>query len=142
MKVHPYLNFDGTAEEAFNFYRNVFGGEIKGMMKMKDAPDGDKLPAEEQELVMHVALPIGNDIFLMASDIIPSAGHKLQPGSQTYVLLDVESREEADRLYQGLSDGGAIEMEIQDVFWGAYYGSFTDKFGIRWMINFDKNAGC
>ena len=141
MRVHPYLYFDGKAEEAFKFYRNVFGGEIKDMMRMKDAPDGDRLPQEEQDLVMHVALPIGNDIFLMASDIIPSAGQKLQPGSQTYVLLDVESKEEADRLYQGLSEGGDIEMKIQDVFWGAYYGSFTDKFGIRWMINFDKKAG-
>ena len=141
MRVHPYLYFDGKAEEAFKFYRNVFGGEIKDMMKMKDAPGGDKLPLEEQELVMHIGLPIGNDIFLMASDIIPSAGQKLQAGSQTYVLLDVESIEEADRLYLGLSEGGDIEMEIQDVFWGAYYGSFTDKFGIRWMINFDKKAG-
>src|SRR5690606_8988071 len=141
MRVHPYLYFDGKAEEAFKFYRNVFGGEIKDMMRMKDAPGGDKLPLEEQELVVHIGLPIGNDIFLMASDIIPSAWQKLQAGSQTYVLLDVESTEEADRLYLGLSEGGDIEMKIQDVFWGAYYGSFTDKFGIRWMINFDKKAG-
>lgn len=140
MRVHPYLNFDGEAEEAFNFYSKVFGVEIKDMMKMKDSPGGDKLSLEEQERVMHIGLPIGNGIFLMASDILPSAGHKLQPGSQTYVLLDVENKEEADRFFQGLSQGGNIEMDIQDVFWGAYFGSFIDKFGIRWMINFDKNA--
>ena len=142
MKVHPYLNFDGTAEEAFNFYQNVLGGEIKGMMKMSDAPDGDKLPVEEQGRVMHIALPIGNGIFLMASDILPSAGHQLQAGSQTYVMLDVESKEEADRLFKGLSKDGDIEMAIQDAFWGAYFGSFTDKFGILWMINFEKDGGC
>ncbi len=91
---------------------------------------------------MHIALPIGDDIFLMASDIIPSMGQKLQPGGQTYVLLAPEKKEEADRLFKGLSEGGEIEMEIQDMFWGDYFGSFVDKFGIRWMINCEKDGGC
>lgn len=142
MKVHPYLNFDGTAEVAFDFYRSVFGGEFKGKSKMSEAPDGNKLPEEEQNRIMHIALPIGDGIFLMASDIIPSFGHKLQSGSQTYVLLDAENKEEADRLFKGLSEGGEIEMELQDMFWGDYFGSFVDKFGIRWMINCAKDEGC
>lgn len=142
MKVHPYLNFDGTAEKAFDFYQGVFGGEIKGSMKMLEAPDGDKLPEEEQNRIMHIALPIGEDVYLMASDIIPSMGHKLQRGNQTYVLLAPENKEEADRLFKGLSEGGEIEMQIQEMFWGDYFGSFVDKFGIRWMINCEKGDGC
>lgn len=142
MKVHPYLNFDGTAEEAFDFYRSVFGGEFKGSMRMREAPEGDKLSEEEQNRIMHIALPIGDDVFLMASDIIPSMGHKLQRGNQTYVLLAPENREEANRLFKGLSQGGEIEMEIQEMFWGDYFGSFVDRFGIRWMINCEKDGGC
>lgn len=139
MKVHPYLNFDGKAEEAFEFYKTVFGGEFKAKMRMKEVPEGDKLPEEEQERIMHIALPIGNDTILMASDIIPSAGHKLQQGSQTYVLLDTKSREEASKIFKALSKDGEIEMQIADTFWGAYFGSFTDKYGIRWMVNFEEH---
>ena len=139
MRVHPYLNFDGKAEEAFEFYKTVFGGDYKAKMKMSEIPEGDKLPENEQQRIMHIALPIGNDTILMASDIIPSAGHKLQPGSQTYVLLDTKSREEANKIFKALSKGGEMEMQIADTFWGAYFGSFTDKFGIRWMVNFEEN---
>lgn len=140
MKVHPYLNFDGTAEEAFNFYRSIFGGEFKDINRMSEAPGGDQLPEDEKNRLMHVSLPIGEGIFLMASDIIPSAGHRLNPGNQTYVLLDIKDKAEADRLFHSLSEGGETEMEIGDTFWGAYFGSFVDKFGIRWMINCDLNA--
>lgn len=140
MKVHPYLNFDGTAEEAFDFYRSVFGGDFQDKNRMSEAPGGDKLPENEKNRLMHISLPLGNGIFLMASDIIPSAGHKLQAGNQTYVLLDIKDKAEADRLYNSLSEGGEVEMAIQDTFWGAYFGSFVDKFGIRWMINCDQRA--
>lgn len=139
MKVHPYLNFDGKAEEAFEFYKSVFGGELKAKMKMSEMPEGDKLPENEQHRIMHIALPIGNDTILMASDTVLSAGHKLQPGSQTYVLLDTKSREEASKIFKALSQGGEMEMQIADTFWGAYFGSFIDKFGIRWMVNFEEN---
>ena len=139
MRIHPYLNFDGKAEEAFEFYKSVFGGDYKAKMKMSEIPEGDKLPENEQQRIMHIALPIGNDTILMASDIIPSVGHKLQPGSQTYVLLDTKSREEASKIFKALSKGGEMEMQIADTFWGAYFGSFTDKFGIRWMVNFEEN---
>ncbi len=139
MKVHPYLNFDGRAEEAFNFYKSVFGGEFLANMKMAGVPDGDKLSKEDQNRTMHIALPIGKDTLLMASDIMPSAGHVLQQGSQTYIMLAPESRQEADRLFNGLSKGGKVEMAMDDMFWGDYFGSFIDKFGIRWMVSFNEN---
>lgn len=135
MKVQPYLNFDGKAEEAFNFYKSVFGGEFTANMKMKEMPDGDKIPAEEQNRIMHIALPIGEDTLLMASDIMPSAGHTLQKGNQMYILLNPETKAEADRLFAGLSKDGEIEMQMEDMFWGDYFGSFADKYGIKWMIN-------
>lgn len=135
MKVQPYLNFDGKAEEAFSFYKSVFGGEFTANMKMKEMPDGDKIPAEEQNRIMHIALPIGKDTLLMASDIMPSAGHTLQQGNQTYIMLNPETKDEADRLFNGLSAGGDIEMKMEDMFWGDYFGSFADKYGIKWMIN-------
>jgi PhnB protein len=138
MKVNPYLNFDGQAQEAFNFYKSVFGGEFTTSMKMKDAPDGDKLPTDEQNLMMHISLPIGKDTILMASDITPSMGSpKLKKGNNMYVSLHPQSREEADRLFNGLSAEGEVEMPMQDQFWGDYYGSFIDKFGIGWMVNFN-----
>lgn len=139
MKVHPYLNFDGNAEEAFNLYKSVFGGEFLAKMKIKDVPDCNTRPLEEQERIMHIALPIAKDTLLMASDCVPSAGHVLQSGSQTYIMLSPDSKEEADRLFAGLSVEGNIEMEMAEMFWGDYFGSFTDRYGIRWMINYSTN---
>ncbi len=137
MKVNPYLNFDGQAEEAFNFYKSVFGGEFAGKMKMNEAPGGNELTQEEQNWLMHIALPIGKDTLLMASDIIPSMGQILKKGNNNYISLHPDSREEADELFNGLSAGGEIEMPMDDQFWGDYFGSFMDKFGIGWMINFN-----
>ena len=139
MKVQPYLNFDGKAEEAFMFYKSVFGGEFSANMKMSEMPEGDKLSAEEQNRTMHIALPIGDGTLLMASDIIPSAGHTLQQGGQVYIMLTPESKSEADRLFAGLTKEADIEMKMEDTFWGDYMGSFTDKFGIKWMINVDQS---
>ena len=139
-KLNPYLNFDGNAEEAFNFYKSVFGGEFKGgINRMGDAPGTENLSDEEKNRVMHIALPIAGGDMLMASDIIPSMGHKLVKGNNNYISLFPESREEADRLFNGLSAGGNIEMPLDDMFWGAYYGSFKDKFGVHWMINYEKS---
>lgn len=135
MKVNPYLNFDGQAEEAFLFYKSVFGGEFTGNMKMKDAPGGDELPIAEQNRVMHISLPIGKSTLLMGSDTAPSMGNILKKGNNNYISLHPESREEANRLFNGLSVGGEIEMPMEDQFWGDYFGSFMDKFGICWMIN-------
>jgi len=134
-KVNPYLNFDGTAEEAFIFYKSVFGGEFGMVMKMSDTPDGHKVPENEQNRIMHISLPIGNDTVLMGSDIFPSFGHTLNKGNDVYVSLHPDSREEADRLFNGLSAGGVVEMPMADQFWGDYFGSFKDRFGTNWMVN-------
>lgn len=134
--MHPYLNFDGQAEEAFNFYKSVLGGEFIFFKKMSDAPDADKLPENERDRVMHVALPINEHTILMASDCMPSAGHVIKQDNNIYVHIAAESREDADQLFNGLSAGGTIEMPMEDMFWGDYFGSFKDKFGIQWMINF------
>ena len=137
MKVNPYLNFDGRAEEAFNFYKSVFGGEFSGKMKMDEAPGGDELPQEEQNRLMHISLSIGKNTILMGSDIFPSMGQTLKEGNNLYISLHPESKEDADRLFKNLSAGGEIEMPMEDQFWGDYFGSFIDKFGIGWMINFN-----
>ena len=134
-KMNPYLNFDGKALEAFNFYKSVFGGEFTDVHKIGDAPGCENLPEEEKNRVMHIALPIDENTTLMASDIIPSAGHVLKEGNNVHLSLHPETKEEADELFNGLSEGGKVEMEMQDTFWGAYYGNFRDKYGIHWMVN-------
>ncbi len=133
---HPYLNFDGNAAEAFDFYKSVFGGEFAAKQKMSDAPGTESLPDSEKDRIMHIALPLASGTILMASDCVPSAGHVLNPGNNVYINIAADSREEADRLFNGLSAGGDIEMPMADMFWGDYFGSFKDKFGIQWMINF------
>jgi PhnB protein len=135
-KLNAYLNFAGNTEEAFGFYRSVFGGEFSSVIRYKDLPiEGFPIPKEAQDKIMHIALPIGNDL-LMASDALESLGQKLVPGNNAYVSVHPDSKPEADRLFQALSAGGAIEMPIADQAWGDYYGSFTDKYGIRWMVNY------
>lgn len=135
MKVHPYLNFDGKAEEAFMFYKSVFGGEFLANMKMSETPDGNKLASEEQNRIMHIALPICEGTLFMASDTVPSAGHKMVFGNQTHIMLSPDTKEEADKLFDGLSKDGEIDMKMEEASWGDYFGSFTDKFGIKWMVN-------
>lgn len=138
-KINPYLNFDGKAEEAFTFYKSIFGGEFLGeVYKLGGAPGSENLSDEEKNRVMHIALPIGKDI-LMASDIVPSAGQKLNVGNNNYVSIFPDSREDAEKLFNGLSQGGEIEMPLEDQFWGDYFGSFQDKYGVYWMINFNAD---
>jgi PhnB protein len=138
-KLNTYLNFDGQSEEAFNFYKSVFGGEFMSVNRMSDMPGAEQLAENEKNRLMHISLPIGSagDI-LMASDTVPSMGHVLNVGNNAYVSVFTDSREEADRLFNGLSAGGEIEMALDDMFWGDYYGSFKDKYGVGWMINFPK----
>ncbi|BBD46347.1 MAG: VOC family protein [Petrimonas sp.] len=134
-KLNPYLNFDGTCEEAFRFYKVVFGGEFLGdVHKMKDIP-GMEIPEEAKNRIMHVALPVGNDL-LMGSDVFP--GQPFVQGNNNYISLFPESREEADRLFGALSEGGEVEMPMADQFWGDYFGSLKDKFGVYWMINYNS----
>ncbi|WP_432712790.1 VOC family protein, partial [Pedobacter sp.] len=118
VKMNPYLNFDGQAEEAFNFYKSVFGGDFEGgIFRMGEAP-GMPITEEEKNRVMHVSLPIANGYTLMASDNCPSMGQQLIVGNNNYISLHPDNQEEADRLFNGLSAGGTIEMPMEDTFWG------------------------
>jgi PhnB protein len=136
-RLHSYLNFPGTAAEAFDFYRYVFGGEFSSVVRFKDFPmEGMSVPEEDQDKIMHIGLPIGEDNMLMASDVLRSLGHELTQGNNVYVSVHPESREEAERIFTGLSLGAQIEMPIADQAWGDYYGSLKDKFGVMWMVNY------
>lgn len=137
--INPYLNFNGNTEEAFNFYKSVFGGEFLAVMRFKDYAECAEIPEADKEGIMHIALPIGNGNVLMATDALESMGQKLTVGNNIHIALAPESKEEAERLFNGLSAGGKIEMPLQDMFWGAYFGSFADKFGVQWMVNYDKS---
>lgn len=138
-KLNPYLNFNGTCEEAFNFYKSVFGGDFKGdIMKMKDI-EGMEIAEADLERVMHVALPIGDEL-LMGSDVPSGMGASFKAGNSTYISIFPESRREADRLFNALSAGGEIEMPMEDMFWGDYFGSFRDRYGILWMINHNNES--
>ena len=140
-KLNPYLNFDGTAEEAFKFYQSVFGGEfVGGVMKMGNAPGTENFSEEEKNRVMHIALPIGKDL-LMASDTMPSIGQTLTQGNGNYISIFPESREEADRIFNALSAGGEVEAPMEDQFWGDYFGIFKDKYGVCWMVNYSQDSG-
>jgi PhnB protein len=133
---NPYLNFNGNTEEAFNFYKSVFGGAFAMVMRFRDAPGNENMPPEVLDKIMHIALPIGNGNMLMATDSLESMGQKLVVGNNHYCMLGVDSKEEADSLFAKLSVNGKIEMPLQDTFWGDYYGAFTDQFGIQWMIDY------
>ena len=136
IKINPYLNFPGNTEEAFNFYKKVFGGDFAGgIFRFKDTPDKDKLSKQDQEKVMHVGLPVGNNM-LMATDALESMGFKLTFGNNFYLSVETEGKEEADRIFSSLSEGGNVQMPMKDEFWGAYFGMLTDKFGVQWMVSY------
>ena len=136
-KLNPYLNFAGNAEDAFNFYRSVFGGEFTAVVRFKDMPmEGVTIPPADESKIMHISLPIGGDDVLMASDALESLGMQVVQGNNNYISVHPESKGEADRIFAGLSAGGKVEMAIADQPWGDYFGSFTDRFGVNWMINY------
>lgn len=138
--INPYLIFNGNCEEAFLFYKSVFGGEFPYIGKFKDMPTAENTPVlseEEGNRIMHVSLPIGQAV-LMGSDSNSASGD-VAFGSNVSISVNVGSKDEADRIFNGLSAGGNAHMPMADTFWGAYFGMFTDKFGINWMVNFDKN---
>jgi PhnB protein len=138
--VSTYLNFDGNTEEAFNFYKIVFGTEFIGEIdRFGNAPtnhemDPNYLSESEKNLVMNVQLPIYGGHLLMGTDIIKSWGQKLNLGNNSYIALQTDTRSEADNFFAKLREGGEIESELKEEFWGDYFGSLTDKFGIRWMF--------
>ncbi|GJQ64208.1 MAG: VOC family protein [Melioribacteraceae bacterium] len=138
--AHIYLNFNGQTEEAFNFYKSVLGGEFIGdIYRFEGTPDADKLPDHLKNKIMHMALPLPNGVLLMGTDAMEEMGQKLTMGNNFYIYLAAESKDEADTLFSKLSEGGAIEMPLADMFWGSYYGAFKDKYGVQWMVSFDEN---
>ncbi|KXK37688.1 MAG: VOC family protein [Saprospiraceae bacterium] len=139
-QIDPYIHFNGNAEEAFTFYKSVFGGEFAMVTRFKDLTfEGSIATPEEAEKIMHIALPIGKHNFLMGSDTPSALGTHNLNETRSKISISAESKEEADKLFNGLSSGGQIEMPIADSPWGSYFGMFRDKFGIEWMVDFDPN---
>ncbi len=137
--INPHINFNGNAEEAFNFYKSVFGGEFAKIMRYKGISSPEYPIAEkEANKIMHIALPIGKNI-LMANDVPDILGKVNENENRSKIAISAESKEEADKLFNGLSAGGNIEFPIGDSPWGSYFGAFRDKFGIEWMVDFDPN---
>jgi PhnB protein len=137
--INPHINFNGNAEEAFNFYKSVFGGEFARVMRFKDLASAEFPVAENEEnKIMHIALPIGKNV-LMANDVPEILGRTNENENRSKIVISAESMEEADKLFHGLSAGGQIEMPISDSPWGSYFGMFRDKYGIEWMVDFDSN---
>jgi len=135
--INPHINFNGNAEEAFIFYKSVFGGEFATIVRFKDM-SSDEHPIAESEAnkIMHIALPIGKNV-LMANDVPEFMGRVNENENRSKISISAESREEADKLFNGLSVGGNVEMPMEDSPWGSYFGMFRDKFGIEWMVDFD-----
>jgi len=137
-RINPHINFNGNAEEAFTFYRSVFGGEFEAIIRFKDIPSPEfPITEKESNKIMHIALPIGNST-LMANDVPEIMGQVNENENRSKIFINTQSREEADKLFNGLSAGGKVTMPMNKTFWGAYFGMFTDKFGINWMVNFDE----
>ena len=134
--INTYLHFADQAEEAFNFYKSIFGGEFLTLQRYQDAP-GTNVTEAEKNLILHISLPIGKGNLLMASDSVKDMhGWSLKPGNNFSLSIDVESKSEADRIHSALSKGGSVTQPMADQFWGAYFGMCTDKFGIQWMIGY------
>lgn len=137
--VSTYLNFSRNTEEAFNFYKEVFGGEFDGpIQRMSEVPPQEGQPSiseADKNLVMHVSLPILAGHKLMGTDAPESMGFKLKVGNNVYINLEPDTRAETDKLFKALSEGGKVEMPMQEMFWGDYFGSCVDKFGVQWMFN-------
>jgi PhnB protein len=141
-RVSTYLNFKRETETAFNFYRSIFGGDfVGGISRFGEIPPQEGMPAipeSDKNLVMHIALETLGGHLLMGTDAPESMGFKLNQGNNVYITLEPDSREETDRLFKALSAGGQVEQEMQDMFWGDYYGSCKDKFGVEWMFSFHQ----
>ena len=135
-RVSTYLNYPGTTEAAFNFYKSVFGTEFAGpVMRMGDSPQGAGLSDDQKRLVMHVALPIAGGHVLMGTDAVESMGHPLKVGNNFSISVDLDTPAEAETLLAALSAGGTVMVPLQKMFWGAWWGSLTDAYGVQWMVN-------
>jgi PhnB protein len=132
-----YLNFLGNTEEVFDFYKSVFGGDYAMVMRFKDTGEAPKLPEADQNKIMHIALPIGSSV-LMGTDALESQGQKLTMGNNFSISISTDTKADADKFFAGISSGGKVTVPMADAFWGSYFGMCTDKFGIQWMISYDK----
>jgi PhnB protein len=137
-QINPHINFNGNAQAAFNFYKSVFGGEFSKIIRFKDISTPEyPIPENEADKLMSIALPIGNN-FLIANDIPESMGKVSENENRSKISVSTESKEEADKLFRGLSEGGNVEVPIADSPWGRYFAMFRDKFGIEWIISFES----
>ena len=138
-KLNPYLSFKGTCEEAFNFYKSVFGNEFLFVGRFNDMPENTNYPISESEKdkIMHISLPISKETVLYGCDITQTVESSTESGSNISLSIETDSIEEATRIFNGLSSGGNVSMPLDKTFWDAYFGMFTDKFGINWMVNYD-----
>jgi PhnB protein len=139
-RTNTYLNFTRNTEDAFNFYKSVFGGEFSGggIARFSDIPQQEGMPplaAGDRNLIMHIELPIVGGHVLMGTDAPETMGFDVNFGNNVHISLEPDTREETKKLFDTLSEGGRVTMELQEMFWGAYYGSCTDKFGVQWMVN-------
>ncbi|MEO6230673.1 MAG: VOC family protein [Ferruginibacter sp.] len=138
--VNAYLTFDGNCEAVFNFYKSAFGGEFSSLNRFGEMPSQEGMPPLSEEMknrIMHVSLPISAETILMASDTMPGMSPTMTVGNNVAISLGVNSKEEADKLFAALSANGKVTMPLEVTFWGAYFGMWTDQFGINWMINYD-----
>jgi PhnB protein len=140
--VNVYLIFNGNCKEAFDFYKSVFGGEYPYIGTFGEMPpmEGKETPEEDKDKIMHVSLPISKETILMGSDTGGEWSSNFKAGNNFSISINAESKEEADKLFGSLSAGGQVTMPMADTFWGAYFGMFSDKFGINWMVNYDDPA--
>ena len=136
-QINPHINFNGNAEEAFSFYKSVFGGEFTKIMRFREL-SSPEFPVAENEAnkIMHIALPVGKN-FLMANDVPEFMGRTNENENRSKISISTESKEEADKLFNGLSEGGQIEAQMGESPWGSYFGMFRDKYGIEWIVEFD-----
>lgn len=138
--INPYINFNGNAEEAFNFYKSVFGGEFASVVRFKDLKGPEfPVPEEDADKIMRIVLPIGGDI-LIANDVPERMGPVNENENRSKISVNTESRAEADKIFAGLTAGGAIEVPLGDSPWGTYFGMFRDKYGIEWTVEFDPSG--
>ncbi|MES2746086.1 MAG: VOC family protein [Bdellovibrionota bacterium] len=138
--INPHINFNGNAEEAFEFYRSVFGGEFSKILRLKELASAEfPVPAKEMNKILQIVLPIGKNV-LIANDVPESLGPVSENENRSKISVSAESRKEADKLFTGLSAGGSVEMPMDDSPWGSYFGMFRDKYGIEWMIEYDPKV--
>jgi PhnB protein len=134
-----YLNFPGNAEEAFNYYKSILGGEILVVQRFKDTPEAGQVPAADADKLMHIAMSVGTNMTLMATDALESKGHKLTMGNNFYISVSTQSEDETRKVFNGLSQGGKVEVPLDKMFWGAYFGMCADKYGVQWMVSYDAS---